>query len=413
MTAAESLAGLRRRYRSFGDQHLSLDMTRGKPCPQQLDLSRDMLSLDYRALLQTPSKIDCRNYGVLEGLPEARELFAEYMGVEPEQILIGSNSSLSLMHDTIVRALYFGVPGRNTPWKDLSNIKFLCPVPGYDRHFAICERFGIQMIPVAMLDDGPNMEEVESMVSADPYIKGIWCVPQYSNPTGVTFSDNVVKRLACMTTAADDFRIFWDNAYAVHHLTDNPTPLLNILNACTSVDNSNRVFLFGSTSKITCAGSGISMFAGSAENIAWFRTHMAIQTIGHDKVNQRRHVLFLRSMDGIRAHMLKHAEILRPKFEAVQRILTQEFSTDGITEWSNPKGGYFVSLNTPSQCASKTVSLAAEIGVKLTPAGAAFPYHDDPMNRQIRIAPSFPSCEEVEKAIEVVAVCSKIAAINR
>jgi DNA-binding transcriptional MocR family regulator len=300
-----------------------------------------------------------------------------------------------------------------TPWSQLPKVKFLCPSPGYDRHFFICEYLGIEMIPVNMLDDGPDMDQVEDLVAEDELIKGIWCVPQYSNPTGVVYSDNVVERLANMKTRAKDFRIFWDNAYAVHHLVDNPTPLKDILVACREAGNPERALLFGSTSKITFAGAGLAMMAGSQKNMEWVKNQMAFQTIGPDKLNQLRHVLFFKDIGGIMAHMKKHAAILSPKFEAVQRILDRELEGKNIARWSKPQGGYFVSIDTMEGCAAAVVKKAAEAGVKLTPAGSTYPYKNDPLDRNIRIAPSFPPLENVQAAMELVAICIQIVSIDK
>lgn len=408
---ARSAAELRQRYDEFRARRLSLDMTRGKPCGAQLDLSAPLLHCvgaeNYRAADGT----DCRNYGGLDGLPEAKRLFADYLEVDAAEIVIGGNSSLSFMHDMIVQALLCGVPDGKGPWR-AAPAKFLCPSPGYDRHFAICERFGVEMIVVAMQQDGPDMDHVEELTASDPSIKGIWCVPKYSNPTGVTFSDSVVERLATMKTAAPDFRIFWDNAYAVHHLTDEPDHLLDLLAACKKAGTPNRPLIIGSTSKISFAGSGLAMVGASAANLAWLRGALSIQTIGPDKLNQLRHVRFFRDMDGINAHMRKHAQILRPKFEAVQDVLEKELGGTGVATWSRPNGGYFVSLDTPQGCAKRVVALAAEAGVKLTAAGATFPLGSDPNDSNIRIAPSLPSLEEIRTAMELLGICTKLVAIE-
>jgi DNA-binding transcriptional MocR family regulator len=387
---------LLQRYREFQSRALTLDMTRGKPCAEQLDLSLEMLDGDIAKAYLDQNGLDCRNYGGLDGIPAAKGLFAEYMQVEPAELIIGGNSSLNLMHDTILRGMVKGMLNGTTPWSQLPKVKFLCPSPGYDRHFFICEYLGIEMIPVNMLDDGPDMDQVEDLVAEDELIKGIWCVPQYSNPTGVVYSDNVVERLANMKTRAKDFRIFWDNAYAVHHLVDNPTPLKDILVACREAGNPERALLFGSTSKITFAGAGLAMMAGSQKNMEWVKNQMAFQTIGPDKLNQLRHVLFFKDIGGIMAHMKKHAAILSPKFEAVQRILDRELEGKNIARWSKPQGGYFVSIDTMEGCAAAVVKKAAEAGVKLTPAGSTYPYKNDPLDRNIRIAPSFPPLENVQ-----------------
>lgn len=397
---------LQKKYDEIKARGLSLDMTRGKPCAEQLDLSAGMLDClgrDFRAADGT----DCRNYGVLDGLPEAKKLFAEFLEVAPGEIIVAGNSSLALMHDTIAKALLLGVPG-GKPWKD-APVKFLCPSPGYDRHFAVCQHLGIDMVTVGMTDEGPDMDEVERLVRADSSIKGIWCVPRYSNPTGVVFSAAVVDRLARMQ-AAPDFRVFWDNAYAVHHLTDSPPPLKNLLQACKAAGNPERVLIFGSTSKVSFAGAGVAMVAGSEPNIAYVRQGMSFQTIGADKLNQLRHVRFFRDMQGIEAHMKKHAAILKPRFDAVTSILERELGQSGLARWSRPQGGYFVTIDTPDGCAKAVVAMAAEAGVKLTNAGATFPYGKDPRDRNLRIAPSFPSLAEIEQAMELVTLCIRLAA---
>lgn len=406
-------ARLDERYLAFKGQHLALDMTRGKPCREQLDLSLGLLDClghtDYRAADGT----DCRNYGGLDGLPEARQLFADFLEVDPSEVIVGGNSSLTMMHDTIVQALLRGMHGGTGPWRTLPAVKFLCPSPGYDRHFAICEHLGIEMLTVDMTSEGPDMEQVEHLVASDASIKGIWCVPRYSNPTGITFSDAVVERLAHMHTAALDFRIFWDNAYAVHHLTNTPDPLRNVLAVCTAAGNPDRVLVFGSTSKVSFAGGGLAAMAGSGNNVRHIKAGMAIQTIGPDKLNQLRHVRFFRDMAGIEAHMRKHAAILRPKFTMVHEVLTRELEATGVAQWSRPNGGYFISLDTLDGCAKAVVAMAADAGVQLTQAGATFPYGRDPRDRNIRIAPSMPSIDEIERAMELVAICIQRVGIAR
>jgi DNA-binding transcriptional MocR family regulator len=403
------MSDLERRYDSFRQQKLSLDMTRGKPSAEQLDLSTALLTnlgpSDYLAADGT----DCRNYGGLDGLPEAKQLFAEFMDVSPREVLLGDNSSLALMHDAVARALSHGVPGGDAPWSRTA-VKFLCPVPGYDRHFSVCEHFGIEMVNVAMTDEGPAMDEVEALVGSDPAIRGIWIVPQYSNPTGVTCSARVVELLARMRTAAPDFRIFWDNAYAHHHLTDSPPQLANLLEACKAADHPDRVLMFGSTSKVTLAGAGIAVFAGSERNIAWMRAHRSKSTIGPDKITQLRHVRFFKNMADITAHMKKHAAILKPKFDAVDRILSRELDGRGLARWTRPLGGYFVSLDVLAGSARAVVKMAADVGVKLTEAGATYPYRKDPLDRNLRIAPSLPTLPEIETAMEGLAVCIQRAA---
>lgn len=401
------------RYQRFKAEKLKLDMSRGKPCPEQLDLSQGLMTClkedDYR----TKDGIDCRNYGGVEGIPEARELLAPILEVDPGNVIVNGNSSLALMYDMIVRALLLGVPGGNGPWGKLPKVKFLCPSPGYDRHFAICNQLGIEMITIELSANGPDMDQVERLVAEDEAIKGIWLVPKYSNPTGITFSDEVVDGFAKMKTKAPDFRIFWDNAYAVHHLTEHPDHLRNILDACKKAGNPDRVFLFSSTSKISFAGAGLSLMAASENNINWIKKQIIIQTIGPDKLNQLRHVRFFKDFAGIEAQMKRHAAILKPKFDQVFETLESELGGKKIAEWTKPKGGYFISLNTLECCAKKVVSMAAEAGVVLTGAGATYPYGNDPLDRNIRIAPSFPLLAELKKAMEIVAVCIQLASIEK
>jgi aspartate/methionine/tyrosine aminotransferase len=405
--------GLLARYHEFKSRGIALDITRGKPCSEQLDLALDMLdcvnSRDYR----TKDGTDSRNYGGLDGIPEAKKLFSQYLEVAPEEIIIGGNSSLNLMHDTFMRAMVKGVSSDYPPWGKLPKIKFLCPSPGYDRHFFICDFLGIEMIPVELNAVGPEMEVIEKMVAKDESIKGIWCVPKYSNPTGTVYTDEVVDRLASMETKAADFRIFWDNAYTVHHLDGKPARLKNILTACKKAGNPDRVFIFGSTSKIAFAGSGLAMMAGSKKNMALAKKQIAFQTIGPDKLNQLRHVKFFSDMAGIEEHMQKHAAILKPKFDAVQSILEKELGGKNIAEWSHPAGGYFVSIDTMEGCAKAVIQLAAEAGVKLTPAGSTYPYMNDSQDRNIRIAPTFPPLEDVRSAMQLVGVCIQLASIDQ
>ncbi len=409
----EMKAQLMERYREFQERRITLDMTRGKPCTAQLDLALGMLEGDTGKAYLTKEGLDCRNYGGLDGIPEAKTLFSEYMEVEPEELILGGNSSLNMMHDTILRAMVKGVMDGASPWGQLPKVKFLCPSPGYDRHFFICEFLGIEMIPVDMQEDGPVMSQVEERVANDELIKGIWCVPKYSNPTGAVYSDEAVERLAEMNTRAVDFRIFWDNAYAVHHLVDTPVPLKNILEACKQAGNPERVFIFASTSKISFAGAGLAIMAGSQTNMEWVKNQMAFQTIGPDKMNQLRHVLFFKNAAGIEAHMKKHSAILKPKFDAVQNILNDELADKKIANWSKPQGGYFVSIDTMEGCAAAVIKMAADAGVKLTPAGSAYPYKKDPLDRNIRIAPSFPPLEDTQAAMELVAVCIQLVSIDK
>jgi DNA-binding transcriptional MocR family regulator len=401
------------RYHEFQNRKISLDMTRGKPCPEQLDLSEGLLDCLGRNDVKAQDGSDCRNYGGIDGLPEAKALFAEYMGVAPDEILIGGNSSLSLMHDAMTWAWAFGTGPGHAPWSRQTAVKFLCPSPGYDRHFAVCEHLGIEMIPVQLQAGGPDMDAVETLAAADAGIKGIWCVPKYSNPTGEVYSEEVVERLARMPTQAMDFRIFWDNAYAYHHLGNGPARLADILQACRKAGHPDRALLFGSTSKISFAGSGLAFMAGSRANMNWARSHLGFQTIGPDKLNQLRHLIFFKDMSGIERHMRRHAAILKPKFDAVQEVLGRELAGKGIAEWTRPAGGYFVSINTREGCARRVVQLAAEAGVKLTPAGATFPQRKDPCDRNIRIAPSFPSVADIRTAMEVIAVCLELAFLEK
>jgi DNA-binding transcriptional MocR family regulator len=399
-------------YEGFKSRNLKLDMTRGKPASVQLDLANAMNTTFDKDGYIASDGTDVRNYGGLDGLPDMKKLMGAMLGVDASNIIIGGNSSLQMMHDTIVRALMHGVPDGAGPWQSQTP-KFLCPVPGYDRHFAICEHHGIAMIPVPMNAQGPDMAAVEAAVANDASIKGIWCVPKYSNPTGVTYSDAVTLRLARMKTAASDFRLFWDNAYAVHDLYDTTSPLMNVLDACRDAGHPNRPWMFASTSKISLAGGGIAAMASSAQNVADAKKHLGIQTIGPDKLNQLRHLRFFKDLDGIHRHMQKHAAIIRPKFEAVESILDSQLSGLGIGQWSKPLGGYFISLDTMPSCASRVVSLAEGAGVKLTPAGATFPYGRDPEDQNIRIAPTVPDLSQVELAIQVLATCVKLASAER
>ena len=409
----ESLqSALQARYDEFKGRGLQLDMTRGKPSPQQLDLANELLNLPGDGDYKTAAGVDCRNYGGIDGIPEAKALFAEYMQVSTDEIILGGTASLTLMHDTVVNALLHGVVGSESPWGKQS-IKFLCPAPGYDRHFNICQHFGIEMVTIETNDDGPDMDTVEKLVAEDASIKGIWCVPKYGNPTGIVYSDEVVTRLASMKTAASDFRIMWDNAYAVHTLTDAPASLKNGLEACKDAGNANRILMYGSTSKISFAGMGVSMMGASEENLDWMRSHLKMQTIGPDKTNQLRHMRFFKDMAGVSAHMQKHAGILKPKFAAVDEILERELGGKGVGTWTKPAGGYFVSLDTLDHCAKEVVAMAGEAGVKMTGAGATFPYKKDPRDRNIRIAPSLPSLDEIKLAMEGIAICVQLASVRK
>jgi aspartate/methionine/tyrosine aminotransferase len=407
------LQQLRDRFDRFQQAGLNLDLTRGKPCPEQLDLANPMLTIVSGENYRAADGADSRNYGGLDGLPEAKALFAEYMGVDPTEVVVGGNASLTMMYDTFMRAMLMGVGDGQPPWAQQSPVRFLCPSPGYDRHFSICANLGIEMIPVEMTPDGPDMDTVEGLVAEDEHIKGIWCVPIYSNPTGDVYSDATVTRLAQMPARAADFRIFWDNAYAVHHFAGAPHVQKHILAACREAGHPERPLLFGSTSKITFPGAGLALMAGSAQNMEWVRGQLFYQTIGPDKLNQLRHVRFFGDLDGIKRHMQKHAEIVRPRFEAVETILTRELAGRGIADWTRPQGGYFVSFNGPDGCARAVVAMAREAGVKLTPAGATFPLGVDPRDRNIRIAPTFASLADVEAAVEVLAVCAQIVSIEK
>ena len=397
-------------------QNLHLDMSRGKPSTEQLNLSMDMMDvLRSDSDLVCEEGVDCRNYGVLDGIAEAKQLLADMTEVPKDNIVIFGNSSLNIMYDTIARSMTHGVMG-STPWAKLDKVKFLCPVPGYDRHFAITEYFGIEMINVPMTPTGPDMDMVEKLVSEDPAIKGIWCVPKYSNPQGYTYSEETVKRFARLKPAAPDFRIYWDNAYSVHHLYDGEEKqdfLLEILEECAKAGNPDIVYKFTSTSKISFPGSGIAAVAASKANLDDFRKYMTVQTIGHDKLNQLRHVRFFKNLDGVHAHMSKHAAILRPKFEMVESTLEKELGGLGIGSWTTPKGGYFISFESMDGCAKAIVAKAKEAGVVMTGAGATYPYGKDPKDSNIRIAPSFPPIDELAKAAEVFVVCVKLASVEK
>lgn len=393
---------------------LSLDMSRGKPSPTQLNVSLPLMDvLDSAADLKSEGGMDCRNYGGLDGIPEAKKLMADMMGTTPEHIFIGGNASLTLMYDTVSRAYTHGLLGE-TPWCKLDKVKFLCPVPGYDRHFAITEHFGIEMINIPMNEDGPDMDLVEKLVSGDEAVKGIWCVPKYSNPAGVCYSDETVKRFAALKPKAKDFRIFWDNAYVIHHLyEDRQVQILDIISECEKAGNPDMVFEFASTSKVSFPGSGISALAASEANLADAKKTFTIQTIGHDKLNQLRHVRYFKNIDGLMAHMMKHAAQMRPKFEASLDVLDQELTGLGIGTWTRPLGGYFISFDAMEGCAAKIVAKCKEAGMVLTGAGATYPYHKDPTDSNIRIAPSFPSAEEMKQATDLFVLCVKLVSVEK
>ena len=406
---------LDQQYADIKAQGLALDMSRGKPGTDQLDLSMGMMQvLADGAELKCETGVDCRNYGVLDGIEEAKRLCMPMLGVAHDEIIIGGNSSLQLMYDTMARAMLLGVLGGDKPWGKNEKVKFLCPAPGYDRHFAICQSLGIEMITVPYTPDGPDMDVVEKLVSEDELIKGIWCVPKYSNPQGYTYSARTVQRFANLKPAAPDFRIYWDNAYSVHHLYDEDQDfLLEILTECAKAGNPDIVYKFTSTSKISFPGSGIAAVAASKANLEDFRKYMQIQTIGHDKLNQLRHVRFFKNLEGVHEHMRKHANIIRPKFELVLDILNKELGGLGIGQWTTPKGGYFISFDSMKGCAKNIVAKAKEAGVVMTGAGATYPYGKDPEDSNIRIAPTFPSMEELEKAAYVFVVCVKLASVEK
>jgi len=402
---------LQQRYDAASKAGLSLDMTRGKPAPEQLDLADPLLGLPGAGRFRDEDNTDCRNYGGIDGLPAMKQLFADILGCRREDVIVGGNSSLTMMHDAIVRAVLFGAPGGDKPWGQQGTIRFVCPAPGYDRHFEITGHLGFELVNVEMADDGPDMDHVEAL-AADPSVKGIWCVPRYSNPTGITYSENVAQRFAAMK-AAPDFRIFWDNAYAEHHFGDERQPVPDILTACRDAGNPDRVLMFASTSKMTVAGAGVSAMAASPANIEDARRHLWVQTIGPDKLNQLRHLAFFGDIDGLRQHMARVGEILKPKFALVQEILERDLGGKGIATWSNPNGGYFVNVTGPDDCARPVIEMAAQAGVKLTPAGAPFAYGLDPQNRIIRLAPSFPPLEDIRQAMEIVTLCLELVAIRQ
>jgi DNA-binding transcriptional MocR family regulator len=390
-------------YNAFKARRLDLNLTRGKPSSAQLDLSTPLLALPGPDGCHADDGTDCRNYGGLQGLPEARRLFSGLLGAPPDQVVVANNSSLALMHDAVTFALLKGTCDSATPWSSEREIAFLCPVPGYDRHFRICEEYGIRMIPIPLRDDGPDIDEVERLVASDASIKAMWCMPKYSNPTGTVYSDSVIERLAAMPTAAPDFRLFWDNAYAVHHLTAERIAIANVLELSVRHGHANRPFVFASTSKITLAGAGLALLAASPANVKWLLARITPRTIGPDKVNQLRHVRFLRDEAGIQALMDRHRAIIAPKFEAVPQVFASMLSGARDVSWTTPKGGYFISLSVPQGCARRVVQLAKEAGLELTPAGATHPHGKDPDDRVIRIAPTFPELADVEQAAKGVA----------
>lgn len=410
----QELTALKAEYEKIKGMGLALDMSRGKPGADQLDLSMGMLDvLDSKTALKSENGTDLRNYGVLDGIPEAKKLMADVIGTKPENVIVYGNSSLNIMYDQVARAEMFGICG-NTPWCKLDKVKFLCPVPGYDRHFAITETFGIEMINIPMTENGPDMDLVEKYVNNDETVKGIWCVPKYSNPQGITYSDETVRRFARLKPAAKDFRIYWDNAYCVHHLYDmDQDHLIEILAECKRAGNPDMVYKFCSTSKISFPGSGLAAIATSANNLEDIKKQLKIQTIGHDKVNQLRHVRFFKDVHGITEHMRKHAASLRPKFEMILDTFDKELKDLGVGSWYSPKGGYFITYETLEGCAKSVVDKAKKAGVVMTPAGAPFPYGKDPKDSVIRISPSYPSLEDLTMATQIFVVCVKLASIEK
>lgn len=415
MTKEELLSeesALKEAYERYKAMSLSLNMARGVPCREQVDLSEGMLTVIDSGAKCLSGKTDIRNYGILDGIPEMKRIFADLLGVLPENVICGGNSSLNMMYDAVARAMIFGTEPNFTPWGKQKELKFLCPVPGYDRHFAICEVFGIQMIPIDMTSTGPDMDQVREYVENDPTVKGIWCVPKYSNPGGVIYSRETVRAFASLKPAAKDFRIFWDNAYIIHDLYED-TPFPDIFAECRRQGTKNLVYEFSSTSKISFPGSGVACLVADNEDILWAKKLLSFQTIGPDKINQKRHAAFFRDADGIRQHMKYHAAILRPKFEAVTDTLSRELDGLDICSFSHPRGGYFVSFDILVGSAKTALRLAADAGVAMTAAGSTFPYHNDPYDRNIRIAPSFPSVDELKTAMSLFAVCVKLAACER
>ena len=404
---------LQKHYDEFKAKGLKLNMARGKPSTDQLDLSMNMLDLlNSSANMVASTGDDCRNYGMADGLPEMRKLFGKLLGIDASNVIVGGNSSLNIMFDSISCAMTHGLSGCDS-WGKQGGVKFLCPVPGYDRHFSVTEYFGVEMITVPMTPTGPDMDMVERLVSSDEKIKGIWCVPKYSNPQGITYSDETVRRFAALKPAAKDFRIFWDNAYCVHDLSDTPDELLNLYQECKKAGNPELPVMFASTSKITFPGAGVAAMAAGDETIAEFREHFSFQTIGPDKLNQLRHIYFLRDLDGIKAQMKKHRALIEPKFKTVLRILKNELSGKGVAEWTEPNGGYFVSVDVLDGCAKRVVALCKQAGVILTGAGATYPYGKDPHDSNIRVAPTYPPVSELNQAMNLFCICVQLAATEK
>ena len=405
-------AELETAYADLQHHGLKLDLTRGKPSAEQLELSNELLELPGPGNYRDAAGTDLRNYGGLQGLPELRRIFAELLNLDAEQLMAANNSSLALMHDTLVFALLHGTCDSERPWRD-GPVKFLCPTPGYDRHFALCVDLGIELIPVDLNADGPDLDAIRSLAADDPAVKGIWIVPTYANPTGAVYSEESVRELLAMPTAAPDFRIFWDNAYAVHHLSDDELVPLDVLSLAAEAGQANRPFCFASTSKISFAGGGVAFFAGSADNLAWYTAHLSKRTIGPDKINQLRHALYFGDADGVRSLMRRHRALISDKFAAVAEILTRRLGQHQVATWTEPLGGYFISLDVADHTAARVVSLCQEAGIAMTPAGAAFPYGRDPRDRNIRIAPTFPPADDVAVAIDGLATCVLLAAVER